>query len=86
MSEGLCLPIIRTLLEKDVETEPAHVVSRIEELMVKHNDNGAMAMIMDYAILVARFYEMKSGLGSLTLNTADEYIHRYQTDYYQTDQ
>lgn len=86
VSEGLCLPIIRTLLEKDVETEPAHVVSRIEELMVKHNDNGAMAMIMDYAILVARFYEMKSGLGSLTLNTADEYIHRYQTDYYQTDQ
>ena len=86
VSEGLCLPIIRTLLEKDIETEPEAVVSRIEELMVKRSDNGAISMIMDYAILVARFYETALGLGSLTLNTTDEYIHRYQTDYYLTDQ
>ena len=86
VSEGLCLPIIRTLLEKDIETEPAAVINRIEELMVKHSENGTLSMIMDYAILVARFYETALGLGSLTLNTADEYVHRYQTDYYLTDQ
>lgn len=86
VSEGLCLPIIRTLLEKDIETEPAAVINRIEELMVKHCENGTLSMIMDYAILVARFYETALGLGSLTLNTADEYVHRYQTDYYLTDQ
>ena len=57
VSEGLCLPIIRTLLEKDIETEPAAVMSRSEELMVKHSENGTLSMIMDYAILVARFYE-----------------------------
>ena len=85
-SEGLCLPIIRTLLEKDIETEPAAVINRIEELMVKHSENGALSRMMDYAILVARFYETALGLGSLTLNTADEYVHRYQTDYYLTDQ
>ena len=84
--EGLCLPIIRTLLEKDIETEPAAVISRVEELMVKHSENGALSMMMKYAILVARFYETALGLGSLTLNTADEYVHRYQTDYYLTDQ
>ena len=86
VSEGLCLPIIRTLLEKDIETEPAAVINRIEELMVKHSENGALSRMMDYAILVARFYETALGLGSLTLNTADEYVHRYQTDYYLTDQ
>ena len=84
--EGLCLPIIRTLLEKDIETEPAAVISRVEELMTKHSENGALSMMMKYAILVARFYETALGLGSLTLNTADEYVHRYQTDYYLTDQ
>ena len=84
--EGLCLPIIRTLLEKNIETEPAAVISRVEELMVKHSENGALSMMMKYAILVARFYETALGLGSLTLNTADEYVHRYQTDYYLTDQ
>ena len=86
VSEGLCLPIIRTLLEKDIETEPAAVISRVEELMAKHSENGALSMMMKYAILVARFYETALGLGSLTLNTADEYVHRYQTDYYLTDQ
>ena len=86
VSEGLCLPIIRTLLEKDIETEPAAVINRMEELMVKHSENGALSRMMDYAILVARFYETALGLGSLTLNTADEYVHRYQTDYYLTDQ
>ena len=86
VSEGLCLPIIRTLLEKDIETEPAAVINRFEELMVKHCENGTLSMIMDYAILVARFYETALGLGPLTLNTADEYVHRYQTDYYLTDQ
>lgn len=86
VSEGLCLPIIRTLLEKDIETEPGTVINRVEELMVKRSDNEAISMIMDYAILVARFYETALGLGSLTLNTTDEYIHRYQTDYYLTDQ
>ena len=86
VSEGLCLPIIQTLLEKNIETEPAAVISRVEELMVKHSENGALSMMMKYAILVARFYETALGLGSLTLNTADEYVHRYQTDYYLTDQ
>lgn len=86
VSEGLCMPIIRTLLEKDIETEPSAVINRIEELMVKHSENGTLSAMMDYAILVARFYETALGLGSLTLNTADEYVHRYQTDYYLTDQ
>ena len=86
VSGGLCMPIIRTLLEKDIETEPAAVINRIEELMVKHSENGTLSAMMDYAILVARFYETALGLGSLTLNTADEYVHRYQTDYYLTDQ
>lgn len=86
VSEGLCLPIIRTLLEKDIETEPEAVINRIEELMVKHSENGTLSAMMDYAILVARFYETALGLGSLTLNTADEYVHHYQTDYYLTDQ
>lgn len=86
VSEGLCLPIIRTLLEKDIETEPTAVINRVEELMLKHSENGALSAMMDYAILVARFYETALGLGSLTLNTADEYVHHYQTDYYLTDQ
>lgn len=84
--EGLCLPIIATLLEQKIETEPDMVINRIEELMIKHSDNGSLSMIMDYTILVARLYEKALGLGSLTLNTPDDYIDRYQADYYAIDQ
>ena len=84
--EALCLPIIKTLLEKEIETEPEIVTNRIEDLLLKHNDHGIMALVMDYALLVARFYQKALSLGSLTLNTPDEYVMRYQQDYYVVDQ
>ena len=84
--EALCLPIIKTLLEKKIETEPEIVTNRLEDLLLKHNDHGMMAQVMDYALLVARFYQKALSLGSLTLNTPDEYVMRYQEDYYVVDQ
>ena len=84
--ERLCLPIIKTLLESKIETEPEIVVNRVEDLMIKHNDHGAMSQVMDYSLLVARLYQKALSLGSLTLNTPDEYVMRYQEDYYVIDQ
>lgn len=84
--EALCLPIIKTLLEKKIETEPEIVTNRVEDLLLKNNDHGVMAQVMDYALLVARFYQKALSLGSLTLNTPDEYVMRYQEDYYVVDQ
>lgn len=84
--ERLCLPIIKTLLENKIETEPEIVVNRVEDLLIKHNDHGAMAQVMDYSLLVARLYQKALSLGSLTLNTPDEYVMRYQEDYYVIDQ
>lgn len=86
VSEALCLPIINTLLEEKIETEPAEVVNRIEELLMKHGDNRMMTAVMDYAVIVARLYEKALSLGSLTLNTADEYVMRYESDYCLIDQ
>lgn len=86
LPEALCVPIIKTLLEKKIETEPAEVINRIEELMLKHSDNSMMTAVMDYAVIVARLYEKALALGSLTLNTADEYVMRYESDYCFIDQ
>ena len=84
--DRLCLPIIKTLLERKIETEPEVVTNRVEDLLLKHNDHGVMAQTMDYALIVARFYQKALSLGSLTLNTPDEYVMRYQEDYYVVDQ
>lgn len=45
-----------------------------------------MTAVMDYAVIVARLYEKALTLGSLTLNTADEYVMRYESDYCFIDQ
>jgi len=84
--EALCLPIIKTLFEEKIETEPIKVINRIEELMLKHSDNSMLTAVMDYAIIVAKLYEKALSLGSLTLNTADEYVMRYESDYSLIDQ
>lgn len=84
--EALCIPIIKTLLEEKIEIEPAAVVDRIEELMLKHSDNSMLTAVMGYAVIVARLYEKALSLGSLTLNTADEYVMRYEADYSFIDQ
>lgn len=84
--EALCMPIITTLIEQKLESEPEVVINRIEELMLKHNDDSMLAVVMDYVLIVARFYEKALGLGSLTLNTADEYVMKYESDYCFIDQ
>ena len=86
LPEALCVPIIKTLLEEKIETEPTEVINRIEELMLKHSDNSMMTAVMDYAVIVARLYEKALTLGSLTLNTADEYVIKYESDYCFIDQ
>ena len=86
LSEALCVPIIKTLLEEKIETEPAEVINRIEDLMLNHSANSMMTAVMDYAVIVARLYEKALTLGSLTLNTADEYVMRYESDYCFIDQ
>lgn len=86
LPEALCAPIIQTLLEEKIETEPTEVINRIEDLMLKHSNNSMMTAVMDYAVIVARLYEKALTLGSLTLNTANEYVMKYEADYCFIDQ
>lgn len=86
LPDQLCLPIVKTLMKDNIAEEPQKVIERIEDLMIKHSDNSDLALVMDYAVMVARYYEKSLSLGSLTLNTPDDYVNRYQADYYQLDQ
>ncbi len=84
--DQLCIPILRTLMEQSIDEEPKKVLDRLEELMIKHSDNGELSMVMDYDILVARFYECALSLGSLTLNHPDDYLEKYRSEYFLIDQ
>lgn len=82
----LCQPIVAGLLKDKMETEPEAVIRRIEDLMLKLNGRGMTAAAMDYCLTVAQYYQKALALGSLTLNTPNEYVMRYQEDYYVLDQ
>jgi len=86
LTDKLCVKILSTLMEQSIAEEPKKVMDRLEELMIKHSDNGELSVIMDYDILVARFYESVLSLGSFTLNSPDEYLERYRNEYYLVDQ
>lgn len=86
LPKRMCGPIVKSLLDNKIETEPELVLDRLEEFMLKQGDNGAMAKVMDYSIGVARYYMKVQSLGSLTLNTPDEYVLRYQEDFFMVDQ
>lgn len=84
--QKLCIPILKTLLESKIESEPEMVIDRVEDLLIKHNDHGNMAIVLDYILLVARLYKAVQSAGSITLDTPDEYISRYESDFYVIDQ
>lgn len=84
--EGLCLPILRSLMEKVIMEVPKKAMAKLEELKVKHSDNNEMGAVIDYDMLVARYYECALSLGSITLNQPDDYLHKYRDEYYLIDQ
>jgi uncharacterized protein (TIGR02687 family) len=82
----LCLPILKTLLEQKLETEPGAVVEKVEDLLLKHNDHDETAKVMNFTIIAAHLYQKVDAVGSLTLDSPDEYVRRYTEDYYMIDQ
>ena len=84
--EGLCLPILRSLMEKAIMEAPKKAMAKLEELKVKHSDNNEVGAVIDYDILVSRYYECVLSLGSITLNQPDDYLHKYRDEYYLIDQ
>lgn len=86
LPQRMCQPIITSLLENKIETDPELLISRMEDLMLKNSGDPSMAKVMDYSISVARLYMKLQSLGTITLNKPDEYVLRYQEDYYVIDQ
>ena len=84
--DGLCQPILRGLMEKAIMEAPKKAMTRLEELKVKHSDSSEVGAVIDYNMLVARYYECALSLGSITLNQPDDYLNKYRDEYYLLDQ
>ena len=81
----MCVPILRNLMIERIEKEPGNVIAKVEELMLRQSGNSDLGQTMDYITLAAHYYEFISGIGSITLSNPDEYVRKYEKDWYQAD-
>lgn len=84
--DGLCVPIVQTLLSEKIETEPSTVIHRLEDLIIRHNADDDLSKAMDYGVVLARYYELVQSMGTMTLNTPDDYVAAYQRVWFRIDQ
>lgn len=84
--DGLCVPIVKTLLSDKIETEPTAVIHRLEDLIIRHNADDDLSKAMEYAVLIARYYELVQSMGTMTLNSPDDYVSAYQRVWFRIDQ
>lgn len=81
----MCWEILNTIITHQLKTTSEEALDRLRVLKMKHLDNVLIMSVIDYAMEVASFYLKRDALGSLILNTPDDYISKYTTEYYLLD-
>ena len=82
---AMCWEILRAIITDKVKDASDDALERLRTLSLKNTENAAISTVIDYAMQAALFYQKSRTLGSLILNTPDDYINRYTTDYYLLD-
>lgn len=85
MPTAMCWEILRAIITDKVKDASDDALDRLRLLSLKNAENDTISTVIDYAMQVALFYQKSRTLGSLILNTPDDYINRYTTDYYLLD-
>ena len=86
MSDELCWPIIAQLADGQIEADPVRANSNLRALKQKKADDSAVVPAIDYLSQLAFYYEKEKALGSMVLNTPDDYIRFYTERFYLIDQ
>ena len=86
LSDELCWPIIAQLADGQIEADPVRANSNLRALKQKKADDSAVVPAIDYLSQLAFYYEKEKALGSMVLNTPDDYIRFYTERFYLIDQ
>ena len=86
VSDELCWPIIAQLADGQIESDPVKANSNLRALKQKKADNSPVVPAIDYLSQLAFYYEKAKAIGSLVLNTPDDYVKFYTERFYLIDQ
>ena len=77
MPEALCWPILKEVLEKKLITEPDEVNDRMRNLALKFSAQSDIQVVIKFIEQVALYYEKVKTVGSMKLNSPEEYVQKY---------
>jgi len=85
LTESLCWPIIEEIIKSKLMTEPMEVNERMRELSLKMPDGSAVWTVVKCVEQMALYYNQVKNIGTLKLNTPEEYVQKYVDEYYLID-
>lgn len=77
MTEALCWPILKELLEKKLMSEPNEVSNNMRNMTLKFSAQSDIQMVIRYIEQVALYYEKVKAIGTMKLNSPEEYVQKY---------
>ena len=85
MTEALCWPILKEVVEEKLMTDPEQVNERMRELSLKLPVDSGVQVAIRFIGQAALYYTQARGLGTLRLNSAKEYVDKYTGEFYLMD-
>lgn len=85
LTDSLCWPILKELMETKLLADPAIVNERMRELSLKMPSEHTIQVVVKFIENVALYYDKVRTLGTLKLNTPEDYIRKYLNEFYLVD-
>lgn len=85
LTEELCWPILKEIVEKKLITDPEGVNNRMRELSLKLGMDSDIQTAIRFIEQTALYYAQVRNMGTLKLNSAKAYVDKYIHEFYLTD-
>lgn len=85
LTEELCWPILKEIVEQNLMTEPEEVSNRMRELSLKLAADSDIQVALQFIEQAALYYTQARSLGTLKLNSTKAYVDKYTQEFYLVD-
>ncbi|MGI6233469.1 MAG: BREX-1 system phosphatase PglZ type A, partial [Prevotella sp.] len=85
MTDALCWPILKEMIEKDLLADPDNVTKQMRELSLKMSATDEIQKCIRLVEQMSLYYAKVKSIETVKLNTLDEYAERYTSDFYLVD-
>lgn len=85
LTEALCWPMLKEMVEQNLTADPEWVINRMRELTLKQSVDSDIQVAIQFVEQAALYYTLVRNLGTLKLNSAKAYVDKYIQEFYLVD-